>query len=86
MVVVVPAALAVATSGDARRFLLKDGTRYSHILDPASGWPVPNGPRSVTVAAQTTVEAGMLATFAMLKGNYAEDFLRELHLVHRCIW
>jgi thiamine biosynthesis lipoprotein len=76
----------VATSGDARRFLFKDGVRYSHILDPQSGWPVPDGPRSVTVAAQTCIEAGMLATFAMLHGTQAEDFLREQHVVHRCIW
>ena len=76
----------VATSGDARRFLLKDGVRYSHILDPRSGWPVPDGPRSVTVAAQTCIEAGMLATFAMLQGAHAEDFLKEQHVVHRCIW
>jgi thiamine biosynthesis lipoprotein len=30
----------VATSGDARRYLLKDGVRYPHILDPSTGWPV----------------------------------------------
>ncbi|MDX1812111.1 MAG: FAD:protein FMN transferase, partial [Gammaproteobacteria bacterium] len=30
---------AIATSGDARRYLLRDGIRYSHILDPRSGWP-----------------------------------------------
>ena len=76
----------VATSGDARRFLLKDGVRYGHILDPHSGWPVYGGPRSVTVAAQTCVEAGMLATFAMLLGEEAEDFLKEQHVIHRCIW
>jgi len=27
----------VATSGDARRFLMKDGVRYGHILDPRKG-------------------------------------------------
>ena len=30
----------VATSGDATRFLLKDGVRYPHVLDPATGWPI----------------------------------------------
>ncbi|MGW8228796.1 MAG: FAD:protein FMN transferase, partial [Gammaproteobacteria bacterium] len=38
----------IATSGDARRYLLKDGIRYSHILDPRSGWPVKDAPHSVT--------------------------------------
>ena len=40
---------AVTTSGDARRFLLKGGVRYGHILDPRNGWPVKDAPRSVTV-------------------------------------
>lgn len=66
---------ALATSGDARRFLLKDGTRYSHILNPVTGWPVRAAPRSVTVAANTCTQAGMLATLAMLKGPNAEAFL-----------
>lgn len=66
---------ALTTSGDARRFLLKDGIRYSHILDPRTGWPVSDAPRSVTVAAPTCMEAGMISTFAMLQGAQAEDFL-----------
>ena len=66
---------ALATSGDARRFLLKDGKRYGHILDPATGWPVEGAPRSVTVAAPTCTHAGMLATLALLRGGDAEAFL-----------
>jgi thiamine biosynthesis lipoprotein len=30
----------LATSGDARRFLLKNGIHYSHLLNPLTGWPV----------------------------------------------
>lgn len=71
------AAGAIATSGDARRFLLKDGIRYSHILDPRSGKPVMGAPRSVTVAAATCIEAGMMATLAMLNGRRAEAFLKR---------
>jgi thiamine biosynthesis lipoprotein len=65
----------LATSGDTHRFLERNGTRYSHILDVRTGWPVPLVPRSVTVAAGSCVEAGMLATFAMLQGRGAEEFL-----------
>lgn len=65
----------LATSGDARRFLLKNGVRYSHILDPRTGWPIPDAPRSITVAADTCTQAGMLSTLAMLKGAQAEQFL-----------
>jgi thiamine biosynthesis lipoprotein len=67
----------LATSGDARRYLLKDGVRYSHILDPRTGWPVLNAPRSVTVAEKTCMEAGMMATFAMMHGKDARSFLQE---------
>jgi thiamine biosynthesis lipoprotein len=66
---------ALATSGDSRRYLVNDGVRYSHILDPRSGWPVEGAPRSVTVAADTCTQAGMLSTLAMLEGYNAEAFL-----------
>ena len=68
---------ALATSGDARRFLLRDTTRYSHVLDPRTGWPVREAPASITVAADTCTQAGMLATLAMLKGPSAEAFLKD---------
>lgn len=66
---------ALATSGDARRFVLADGVRYGHILDPRTGWPVRGAPRSVTVAASTCTEAGVLATLAMLQGPKARTWL-----------
>lgn len=67
---------AIATSGDAHRYLLKDGIRYSHILNPKTGWPVIDAPHTVSVAAPTCVEAGMLSTLAMLQGAKAEKFLK----------
>jgi thiamine biosynthesis lipoprotein len=66
---------ALATSGDTQRFLFSQGIRYSHILDPRTGWPLPKAPRSVTVAAATCMEAGMLATFSLLQGEKAREFL-----------
>jgi len=68
---------ALATSGDARRYLEKDGTRYSHVLDPRTGWPVSGAASSITVAADRCTQAGMLATLAMLKGLSAERFLTD---------
>ncbi len=67
---------AIATSGDAHRYLLKDGVRYSHILNPVTGWSVADAPHTVSVAAATCVEAGMMSTFAMLQGSRAEEFLK----------
>lgn len=72
----------VATSGDARRFLLKDGVRYSHILNPKTGWPVTDAPRSVMVLAETCIEAGVLSTVAMLQGKEAETFLENEGVVY----
>jgi len=68
---------ALATSGDAHRYLLNEGVRYSHILNPQTGWPVQQVVRSVTVAAGSCIEAGMLATLALLQGAEAERFLEQ---------
>ena len=75
----------IATSGDTRRYLLKDGIRYSHILDPRTGWPVRNAPHSVTVVAGTCTEAGILATLAMLHGKQAESFLKAQGVRFWCL-
>ncbi len=76
----------VATSGDSRRFLVKNNERYGHILDPHTGWPVKNAPASVTVAAQTCTDAGMLSTLALLHGSEAETFLNEQRVDHWLRW
>jgi len=73
---------AVTTSGDARRFVLKEGVRYGHILDPRSGWPVKDAPRSVTVLEANCTQAGLISTLAMLQGSGAEKFLRRLKVRH----
>jgi thiamine biosynthesis lipoprotein len=72
----------LATSGDTHQFLLKNGRRYSHILDPRTGWPIEDAPRSVTVAAATCMEAGMMTTLAMLQGARAEEFLAREGVRH----
>lgn len=67
---------ALATSGDTHRYLMHQGRRLGHILDPRTGWPVEGGPASVTVAAGSCTEAGTLATLALLQGAGAGAFLR----------
>ena len=68
---------ALATSGNARRSFVHEGVVYGHILHPLTGWPVRGSPRSVTVAAGTCTEAGILSTLAMLHGADAETFLDQ---------
>jgi thiamine biosynthesis lipoprotein len=57
----------IATSGDYERGMTVDGVRYTHVLDPRTGWPV-RGMKSVSVAAQRCLIAGTATTVAMLKG------------------
>jgi thiamine biosynthesis lipoprotein len=57
----------IATSGDYERGMTVDGVRYTHVLDPRTGWPV-RGLRSVSVAARRCLIAGTATTVAMLKG------------------
>jgi len=54
---------AIGTSGDYRRFYEIDGKRYSHILDPRTGYPVP-GVQSVTVVVPKQSGAGALSDAA----------------------
>lgn len=75
---------ALATSGDVYRFIEQGGIRYSHILNPKTGWPVMNGPRSITVAAATCTEAGILSTLGMLQGKNAETFLQKQGVKYWC--
>ncbi len=58
----------LASSGDYERYMLIDGKRYSHILNPKNGWPVMESFASVSVLAPLCLLAGTGATVAMLKG------------------
>ena len=59
---------AVATSGDYRNYLVKDGVIYSHILDPRSGRAVLTDTASVSVYAPDCTEADGLATTLFVMG------------------
>jgi thiamine biosynthesis lipoprotein len=73
---------ALATSGDQHRYLEKDGVRYCHVLNPKTGWPVEDPPHTISVAAPTCIEAGMLSTMALLQGKQAEAFLKAQDIPH----
>jgi FAD:protein FMN transferase len=59
---------ALATSGDYRNFFDNENRRYSHILDPRTGYPVNNRVVSVSVIAGTCTAADGLATAMMVMG------------------
>lgn len=60
--------IAIASSGDYRNFFEQDGQRYSHTIDPRTGWPITHKLVSVTVLSQSTMTADALATAFMVLG------------------
>ena len=75
----------LATSGDYERALVIGDKRYSHIVDPQSGWPVESF-ASVSVIADSCLVAGAASTLAMLLGlDEGAAYLQGLALPHLCI-
>jgi thiamine biosynthesis lipoprotein len=64
-----------ATSGDYRNFIEINGKRYSHVIDPNTGWPVDNGVVSVSILADTCALADGLATAIMVMGPHTGQAL-----------
>ena len=76
---------AIASSGDYERYFEVDDLRYSHLLNPKTGWPV-RGLAAVSVVAPQCLIAGTASTIAMLKGAEAGPrWLGELGLRHLCV-
>lgn len=62
--------LAVATSGDYRRYFELDGKRYSHTIDPRSGMPISNDLASVTVVHPQCMAADAWSTALTVLGRH----------------
>ncbi|MDC8759140.1 FAD:protein FMN transferase [Janthinobacterium fluminis] len=69
--------LAVATSGDYRRFFERDGARFSHTIDPRSGMPISNALASVTVVHAECMAADAWSTALTVLGPEAGMALAE---------
>lgn len=63
--------LAVATSGDYRRYFDHQNIRYSHTLDPRTGYPVADAPFAVSVLHSSCMHADALATALTVLGVQA---------------
>ncbi|MCD4684181.1 MAG: FAD:protein FMN transferase [Bacteroidales bacterium] len=59
---------AMATSGNYRKFYEEDGIRYSHTIDPKTGYPVQHSLLSVSVLADDCATADAWATAFMVSG------------------
>jgi len=63
-----PGDAAVSTSGDYRQYFDRDGKRYAHLIDPATGCPVTHAATSVSVVAPESMVAKPWATALMVLG------------------
>ena len=63
-----PGDTGIATSGDYRNYYERDGQRYSHAIDPATGAPLRHTTAAVTVLAPLAADADALATALLVMG------------------
>jgi thiamine biosynthesis lipoprotein len=71
--------MAVATSGDYRNYYEHEGKRYSHTIDPTTGYPIAHDLVSVTVLSKTAAHADGLATAINVMGPDKGLAFSELH-------
>jgi FAD:protein FMN transferase len=69
---------AIATSGNYRKFYVENGIRYSHTIDPSTGYPVKHSMLSASVVADNCTDADAYATSFMVMGlQKSIDFLKK---------
>lgn len=70
--------MAVATSGNYRKFYFENGKRYAHHIDPETGYPAKNNLLSATVMAKDCISSDAYATGILVMG--LENAIRYLEL------
>jgi len=69
---------SLATSGNYRKFYVEEGRKYSHIIDPFTGYPAKNSLLSASVIADDCMTADAYATAFMVMGlEKAKQFLEQ---------
>ena len=71
--------IAMATSGNYRKFYYKDGQKYAHTIDPKTGYPVQHSLLSATVLAKDCATADAYATSFMVLGVERAKAVLEKH-------
>lgn len=77
--------LAIATSGDYRRWFESGGKHYSHTIDPRTGWPIDNGIISATVLHPSCMMADAWATALTVLGPDAALAVAEEQQIAACL-
>jgi len=76
----------VVTSGNYRKFYIRDGVKYSHTIDPRTGYPVTHNLLSATIIAPTSALADALATVAMVLGpEKAREMIESRDDIEGCL-
>ena len=76
----------VVTSGNYRKFYVKDGKKYAHTIDPRSGYPVTHNLLSATIVAPDATMADAYATYCMVIGlEAAKEFLLSRNDIEGCL-
>ena len=58
----------IVTSGNYRKFYVRDGKKYAHTIDPRTGYPVSHNLLSATIVAENAMMADAYATYCMVIG------------------
>jgi len=68
---------SISTSGNYRKYFIKDGIKYSHTIDPSTGYPVHHSLLSVSIIANDCTTADAYCTAFMVMGiDKAKEFLK----------
>ncbi|MCU0456489.1 MAG: FAD:protein FMN transferase [Bacteroidales bacterium] len=70
---------ALATSGNYRKFYIENGIKYSHTIDPKTGYPAKNQLLSATILASDCAAADGIATACMVMGKEKSIEFLDLH-------
>ena len=79
-------ACGIVTSGNYRKYYIKDGKKYAHTIDPRTGYPVDHNLLSATVTAPTGADADALATWFMVIGfEQAAEYVSGHEGIEACL-
>ena len=79
-------AYGVVTSGNYRKYYIKDGKKYAHTIDPRTGYPVGHNLLSATILAPDATMADAYATYCMVIGLEASmEFLSSREDLEGCL-
>lgn len=76
----------VVTSGNYRKFYIKDGKKYAHTIDPRTGYPVEHSLLSATIIAPDGMTADAYATYCMVVGlEESREFIAMHPDIEACL-